>query len=563
MKTAAIKYEWLILAAAVVLSAVATQTFAAEVMVQGRITYEAQDGVYVNVGTEQGLRSGLSGTLQLHDGQTFAFEVLTVERQSALLRLAGYRGGTTLTGLMVDVVFQQESPRLAEATRAKAGDPNGSSAAPTASGREGHQEEFVPLLAPLQQGPETPRPRSTSHGRVQVRQMFQTDSEGDLGYSVTRVGSSGGMDRIGGSPWNFEWSGDLRYRDGDAFLSHPDYQEPHLDIYRAMLQRPIGEDGFLRFGRFVPFELPGIGFVDGLQGQVHQGEHARFGIVGGLKPNRIDLDGSVDEPLVVPYAAYETGPRDGRYYSGTVGLLNSYYDGDMDRLALLIDQRVGLARGFTLYSTAAVDFDVGASRTRTGTRLTQLDVSAVSEVSSFLTLRAGVDHWERPDQEAERDLLPFQDERFFDDGYWRYWIGSSQNLPWRLRFDEEVGYIDSDTVDGEVRWQVSATRSGLGAWQDASVTVAVYNLIAYEDDGYGCRVSGHLPLNRGTVFVQPAAGFRVLRTDTESEDITLSYLSIGLDGRISRQWSVFGGATYFEGDDVNSTLLELGLRFAW
>ena len=261
--------------------------------------------------------------------------------------------------------------------------------------------------------------------------------------------------------------------------------------------------------------------------------------------------------------AYETGPRDGRYYSGTVGLLNSYYDGSFDRLALLIDQRAGLGRGFTLYSTAAVDFDIGASETQMGTRLTQLNVSAVSELSSFLTLRAGVDHWERPDHEAERDLLPFQDERFFDDGYWRYWIGSSQNLPWRLRFSEDVGYIDSDTVDGDVRWQVGVTRSGLGDWQDASVTVAVYNLIAFEDDGYGCRVSAHLPLNQGTVLVQPAAGFRVLQTDTQAEDITLSYLSIGLDGRISRQWSLFGGATYFQGDDVNSTLFELGLRFAW
>jgi len=278
------------------------------------------------------------------------------------------------------------------------------------------------------------------------------------------------VDSCGGCSFVRRCHSDLR--DGDAFLSHPEYQEPHVDIYRAMLQRPIGEDGFLRFGRFVPFELPGIGFVDGLQGQVHQGEHARIGAVGGLKPNRIDLDGSVDEPLVVPYAAYETGPRDGRHYSGTVGLLNSYYDGDIDRLALLIDQRAGLARGFTLYSTAAVDFDIGASETKTGTRLTQLNVSAVSELSSFLTLRAGVDHWERPDHEAERDLLPFQDERFFDDGYWRYWIGSSQNLPGRLWFSEEVGYIDSDTVDGDVRWQVGVTRSGLGDWQDASVTVA-------------------------------------------------------------------------------------------
>jgi hypothetical protein len=371
------------------------------------------------------------------------------------------------------------------------------------------------------------------------------------------------MDRIGGSPWNFEWSGDLRYRDGDAFLSHPEYQEPHLDVYRAMFQRPLGEGGFLRFGRFVPYELPGIGFVDGLQGQIHQGEHARIGVVGGLKPNRIDLGASADEPLVTPYVAYETGPRDGRYYSGTVGLLNSYYDGDIDRLALLFDQRVGLARGLTLYSTATVDFDVGASETRTGTRLTQLDVSASSELTSFLTLRAGVDHWERPDHRAERDLLPFQDDRFFDDGYWRYWVGSGQKLPASLRLYEEVGYIDSDTVDGKMRWQVSVTRSGFGDWRDASVTVGVYNLIAYEDDGYGCRVSANLPLNKGTVLVQPAAGFRVLQTETQAADISLSYLSIGLDGRISRRWSLFGGATYFDGDDVNSTLFELGLRYAW
>ena len=405
-------------------------------------------------------------------------------------------------------------------------------------------------------------PRNISHGRIQVQQMFQTDSQGDLGYSVTRLSSSGGMDRIEGSPWSFEWSGDVRYRAGDAYLANPNYQEPHLDLYRAMFQRPLGEGGFFRLGRFVPYELPAIGYVDGLQGQVRPGEHTRLGVVGGLKPNRIDLDASVDEPLVVPYAMFTAGPRDGRHYSGTVGLLNSYYKGELDRLALLFDQRAGLAKGLTLYSTAVVNFDVGASQTRSGTRLTQLDVSAVSEISSFLTLRAGVDHWERPDQRAERALVPFQDERFFDNGYWRYWVGSSQNMPWNLRLAEEVGYIQSDTVDGDLRWQVSLTRGGLGAWRDASVTVAVYNLVAYEHDGYGCRVSGYLPLNNGTVIVQPAAGFRVLQA-APGQDISLSYLSVGLDGRLSRNWNVFGGVTYFNGDGADSTLFELGLRYAW
>ncbi len=60
--------------------------------------------------------------------------------------------------------------------------------------------------------------------------------------------------------------------------------------------------------------------------------------------------------------------------------------------------------------------------------------------------------------------------------------------------------------------------------------------------------------------MQPAAGFRVLQA---AEDISLSYLSVGLDGRLGRNWNLFGGVTYFSGDDVGSTLFELGLRYSW
>jgi hypothetical protein len=308
-----------------------------------------QDGVYVNIGADEGLRPGLSGTLQLDDGQAFTFEVLSAERQAALLRLAGYRGGARLAGRMVQVIFAQESAGPAARTRVQPRDPNASSPSGSTSGRAGREEEFVPLLAPTPRGPEIPQPPSSSHGRIQVRQMFQTDAEDDLGYSLTRIDSSGRMDRVAGSPWSFEWSGDVRYRDGDAYVSHPEYQDPHFDIYRAMFQRSLGTDAFLRFGRFVPYELPGIGYVDGLQGQVRQGEHGRLGVVGGLKPNRINLDASADEPFVAPYVAYDTGPRDGRFYSGTVGVLNSYYDGAIDRLALLFDQRAGFGKGLTLF----------------------------------------------------------------------------------------------------------------------------------------------------------------------------------------------------------------------
>lgn len=393
--------------------------------------------------------------------------------------------------------------------------------------------------------------------------MLQTDSESDVDYSMTRVGSSGSVERIGGSLWSFEWSGNVRYRDGDAYIRHPEYQEANLDLYEAALQHPFDEGGFLRLGRFLPHELPGIGYVDGVQSEMVQSEHVRLGAVAGLKPGRRDLDASTDEPLFAGYTTIEAGTRERGYYSGTVGLMGSLYDGATDRLALLVDQRAGFGPDLTLYSTAAIDFDVGAAQTRNGTRLTRLDLYGVSKLTSAVTLRGGVDHWERPDHLAERELLVVDDDRFFDDGYWRYWVGSGQRLTKSLRVSEEIAFIDSDNGEDGARWRIGVTQTGLFSRPDASVTATVYNLLGDAVDGYGGRVSGYLPLLDRKLFVQPSAGFRMLQTDPEDDDFTLSYLSLRLDGRISKRWTLLGGATYSFGDEVDTSLFEIGIRHSW
>ena len=190
-------------------------------------------------------------------------------------------------------------------------------------------------------------------------------------------------------------------------------------------------------------------------------------------------------------------------------------------------------------------------------------MSAVSKLSSFLTLRAGLDHWERPDNRAERDLLVIEDYRLFDRGYWRYWIGSDQGLPWNLRLSEEVAFIDSPDYDYDPRWRVGLTRTGLFSWPDATATVTVYNLDAQGMDGYGGRLSAYLPLFKHKLFIQPVVGFRMLEARPQSEDFTLSYLSLRVNGRLSSNWTLFGGFTHSYGDSVDSTLLDLGLRYRW
>lgn len=540
----------------VVLVWLAQTAGATETIVTGRITYEIHDGLYVNRGADDGLRQGMLGSLRFDDGSAFAFEVLNVARQSALLRLTnGPPRRERLVGQMIELIFEQVS------TGVKNEDKSPESSAESKPDADGGQ--FVPLLAPPQWNVALPRSSNISHGQLRLRQMLQTDNEDFLDYSVTRLGSSGSLQRIDGSQWSFEWSGDLAYRAGDAFRNHPDHEEPRLDLYMASLYRSIGEDGFLRLGRFLPRELPGIGYIDGVQTQTRHTDNWSLGLVAGLKPDRSNLDPSGHEPTAATYATFEAGDRGGSHYLATAGLLGSLYRGQADRLALLLDQRASWGSSLTLYSTAEVDFDVGGAETRTGTRLTRLDLSAVSRPSELLTLRAGVDHWERPDNRAERDLLVLEDDRLFDRGYWRYWIGSDQGLPGNLRLSEEIAYIDSPDYDYDPRWRVGLTRIGLFSWPDASATATIYNLDAPGLDGYGARLSAYLPLMNHKLFVQPAAGFRALEADPQSQEFEVSYLSLRLHGRLSPRRTLSGGFTHSYGDSVDATLVDLGLRFAW
>jgi hypothetical protein len=529
---------------------------AGEVTVSSRITYEIRDGIYVDKGSDEGLRQGLFGSLRFDDGHVLDFEVLHVATKSALLRLAARpTRKKRLAGQMVELVFEQSSPDQEEKDKPLK--------SPAASPANASDDKFVPLLAPPQWTLGLPKSSNIFHGQIRLRQMLQFDNEDLLDYSFTRLGSSGSLDRIEGSQWGFEWSGDLAYRDGDAFRYNSDYQDPRLYLYMASFQHPLDNDGFFRFGRFLPRVLPGIGYVDGVHAQIRQADYLRLGAVAGFKPDLKNLDASMDDPFMAAYATLETGDRDDRYYLGTVGLLGSLYKGQPDRMALLFDQRAGLGNSITLYSTAEVDFDVGGAESRTGTRLTRLDVSAVSRLSSFLTLRAGLDHWERPDNRAERDRLVIDDDRLFNHGYWRYWIGGDQYLPWKLRLSEEVTFFDSPDYDYDPHWRVGLTRTGLFSWQDATATATVYNLDSIGLNGYGGRLSAYLPLLKHKLFIQPVAGFRMLDADPQSNDFELNYISTRINGRLSSNWTLFGGFTRYYGDAVNANLLDLGFRYRW
>ena len=63
--------------------------------------------------------------------------------------------------------------------------------------------EFVPLLEnPPTADKNYPYASNLFHGRVRVRQTFQTDPENNLDASITRFGSSGSLERLWGTLWS-------------------------------------------------------------------------------------------------------------------------------------------------------------------------------------------------------------------------------------------------------------------------------------------------------------------------------------------------------------------------
>jgi len=511
------------------------------------ITYRIPEGVYINAGTDQGLRQGLVGSMVLEDGRTLVFEVMQAARNTALLRLDG--AGSSLVGSLqarpVELVFEAAAPPEEKAKPS------------------GKDEPFVPLLAPARRAPEVAPTQNISHGNVGVRQTYQGGTDNQQDYAVTRIYTSGNIDRLFGSAWSFNWSGNARYRMGDGYRSHPEFETVQPLIYSAMLQHPLAGDGFVRMGRFLPLELPGIGYLDGAQAEVETTGRWRFGAVGGLKPKRIDLDVSGDEPTVAGYATFEAGRRNSAYYSGTAGLLGALYKGEADRLAVLFDQRAGFGPRFNLFSTAEFDFDV-ANTTNSQTQLSRLDLVATSRLHSLLTLRAGADHWQRTDSQAQRDLLPFiVNDQLFDDGYWRYWIGAQHDLPWRLNLNEEVAYTVSDATDDAMRWRIGLTRSSLFGWTFANLGATLYNLEAQDASGYGGLLRAYLPFWDGRLAIRPSASLRWLDPDNGGDGLSVTYYAIHLDGRISRHWTLTGGLTSTSGDGADALLFDLGLRYSW
>jgi len=336
-----------------------------------------------------------------------------------------------------------------------------------------------------------------------------------------------------------------------------------MDLRQLSVFRKYERGSYVRAGRFLPLELPSVGYLDGGQADVAINDHLRFGGMLGLKPDRYDLDFSADEPTGVAYASVQAGEVRKLYYSGTLGMLGSLYRGEADRVAMLLDQRAALSRHLHLYSSTELDMDAGGAEVREGLTLTRWNLHAHAPINQVLSFRAGAAHYQLPDTAAERAARSIPSPELFDRGYWRYTLGSSQQAPWNLTFDEEVSFLEGVDYDLTPLWRLGVSRRGIFSLRDSRISLMVYNLESRTVRGYGSRLYAYFALLQSRLSFQPSLGFRVFDEDLSGEKLDLTDASLLANWLISQRWSAHAHASHTFGTSVQATFLDLGLTYRW
>jgi len=538
--------------------------YGAESRVDCQVLYETREGIYVDAGRGIGIREKTTASLERGGERILQVEVVKTSEASTFLRIVSRQGLPPRPGETLSLVYEQ----------APAGEESSSKPpSPTVKTGDGDEKPFIPLLAPLDLGATaSTEARNIFHGRLTLRQLYQKTGDSDHDASITSLRSSGSLERIDGTAWTLDWSADLSYRALDGLEDVRDFEEPRFDAYRLSLHRRFDDRSFVRLGRFVPVELPSVGYMDGIQGEKVIDENWRVGGILGFRPGRDDLVISVDEPTVVPYATLEAGSGPELHYSGTFGLLASMFEGEADRLAILAEQAF-TRRKLSVLCSSEIDFDIGGAVERDGVRFTRLDLVADLALSPGFSPRAGIDHYELPDNAGERDVIDPESlfiEEFFEDSWWRFWGGASHELPWRLRLTEEVGWLESP-VDRGVRWVVTLTRTGVFGLETSSLSISAFNIDGVGAEGYGGRISAFLPFLENRLLLTPSAALRYADYGTSGEtffvpvDEDIFIVDVSLRGQwvISRSWDLLGGVSYAFSDDEDRFLVDFAISFKW
>ncbi|MBP7149514.1 MAG: hypothetical protein KBD01_18455 [Acidobacteria bacterium] len=431
-------------ACAVLLAGLALALGAGEAEV--RVSFVTGSSVYVDAGSEDGLRAG--DELQVvRDGQVVA--VLRVKFVSSHRAACAREGDTAVTLAIGDLV--RFTPRRAAA--AGAGD--AAQAAPTPT----------PPRRPVAQ-----RLRELGlRGRVGLRYSILRDRSG-TGLTTSQPALDLRLDgrRVGGSP--FDVNADIRTQRTYRTVAGADTTQSRNRVYRlSAAWQPAGSRLRLSAGRQFSPSLAAISIFDGVLAE-HTGERWTLGVFSGTQPDPVDFGTSSAVREHGAFTELRSSAGAARRWAVTAGAIGSYENGEINREFAYLQGRYD-DRRWSAYLTQEIDQNRGWKEQAGESRFSPTSTFAMLRyrAGAGVTLRAGYDN--RRNVRLYRDRVTPETE--FDDSYRRgVWLGSDFEFGPRLRAGLEArtnaggdaGGADSYSVNLGVReltsWRIGArTRS--------------------------------------------------------------------------------------------------------
>lgn len=350
--------------------------------VKGRVTYVTTTMVYGDLGTRSGL---VEGDTVYVDGATAPLATLRVRHLSSKSFSAEVleKHATILEGQPVRarVRVPQPPPRPVLAPD--------SSAVPDV--RAGTARPRHSAAGTADQGGDASSPPG---GRIRGRlslQYYALHSSASAGLAFSQPGAvlSFTADQLFALPLEFSYysnhrydarGDDLRAGTGQARLRHRFYQ---FALKYGEANATI--TGIL--GRFIPYQVGGIGTVDGVMLAAQSG---RFegGILAGAQPGYRDSELNLNDQKFALYLGYTQGERAWQLRSN-VAFAQTYRDGAVDRGYLYLVNNLSLSGTVTLYQNATLDlYDADHGEGRSRPHLTDLYLSGNWRPSRGLSVTA-------------------------------------------------------------------------------------------------------------------------------------------------------------------------------
>ncbi len=525
-----------------------------------RVTASSGGNVYLDKGRRAGLLAGDEVSLFPPGGDIVNATIQSVSKSSSRCTVVSGRGPVDIgTRGEVRIPSDRLDPEVEKLPRGNAPEH------PPWTRPPEDWDQNEPLLAPAFS--QSPRDRApTIHGRLFAHYMHTWNRHSAHNqYSLGRMGASLRMEnpfcRGGGLRLDGEFSRRGVFLDDEL----DDVSDPGR-LNRISYHWGGGDENPFRIeaGRFVSYEFPEAGILDGAELVYKTGRGHRVGVSAGFLPEPFPSLVLIDDLHVGVFCRWVSDDQETA--SSTVAFQKTWHKGTPDRELLIWSGDYDPSEYLSVHSTVWCDFyDSRDTLKSTRFEITEAVVEPVVQFDPGRAIGAHVSYVRWP-QLLRRDFSPFVQQQVVGDHVVRYGLFSWQDLNDCVRLDGRVDRWHDQSNEAGTSWDIGIRFRDL-LFEHGEVALSVFGTDGLYSTGPGGRVMVNHRFSRcfasvsydladyelarqgARVRLGNTAGVILQQSARANLDITLSpnrSVSVFADYRFGQNQSAVQGGVFYQ-----------------